>query len=54
MVKKKAKTGRKRLPEEEKVVLVGFYVKNSHIKRVGGMERAREIAKKELETYDWP
>jgi hypothetical protein len=51
MVKKKAKTGRKRLPEEEKVVLVGFYVKNEHIRRVGGMERAREIAKNTVENW---
>lgn len=51
MAKKKNKGGRKPVDPREKVVLVGFYVKNSYVQRVGGMDRAREIAKETIETY---
>lgn len=53
MAKKKSKGGRKPVEPEEKVILVGFYTKTRYVDRVGGMERAREIAKSELENYDW-
>lgn len=49
MAKKKSKGGRKKVDPKEKVVLVGFYVKNRFIEEVGGMETARAIAKASLE-----
>lgn len=52
MAKKKQKGGRKRIDPEEKVILVGFYVKNNYVKRVGGMSRARDIAKESVENYE--
>lgn len=51
MAKKKQKGGRKRIDPKEKVILVGFYVKNNYVQQVGGMDRAREIAKESLENY---
>lgn len=47
---KKPKTGRKRLPEAEKTVLVGFYTKRANVERVGGMQAAREKAKTFIEA----
>lgn len=47
---KKIKTGRKKIDPAEKVILVGFYTKQSNVTRVGGMERAREIAKDSVEN----
>lgn len=46
---KKQKTGRKRLPEAEKTVLVGFYTKKRIINHFGGMAKVREKCKRELE-----
>lgn len=51
MAKKKQKGGRKPVDPKEKVILVGFYVKNNYVQQVGGMERAREIAKESIENF---
>lgn len=50
MAKKKQKSGRKPVKPSEKVILVGFYVKKSVVDSVGGMDRAREIAKTYIES----
>lgn len=42
--------GRKKLPENEKMLLVGFYTKKENVDRVGGLARAREIAKNLIEA----
>lgn len=52
MVKKKQKGGRKPIDPQEKVILVGFYVKRKDVDRVGGIYRARDIAKESIEHYD--
>lgn len=52
MAKKKQKGGRKKIDPKEKVILVGFYVKNAYVERVGGMSRARDIAKDSVEQYN--
>jgi hypothetical protein len=53
MAKKKQKGGRKPIDPKERVILVGFYVKNSFVEQVGGMGRAREIAKESVENYQF-
>jgi hypothetical protein len=50
MAKKKQKGGRKPVKPEEKVILVGFYTKKAFVDNVGGMEKAREIAKHYIEN----
>lgn len=52
MAKKRNKGGRKPVDPEEKVILVGFYVKQKFVTKIGGMDRAREYAKAELETFE--
>ena len=52
MAKKKSKSGRRPVEPEEKVILVGFYIKQKFVTRVGGISRAREIAANQLEHYD--
>lgn len=52
MAKKKAKTGRKKLPPSEKTVLVGFYTKQRNVDGVGGIESARHLAKEHIETLN--
>lgn len=47
---KKIKTGRKKVEPQEKVILVGFYTKRKFIEKVGGMEKARQMAKDFIET----
>lgn len=47
---RKAKTGRKRLPEAEKTVSVVFYTKRAHVEMAGGMQAAREKAKAFIES----
>lgn len=49
MAKKKAKTGRKRIPDSEKTVLVGFYTKQTVIDHFGGLHMIREMAKRYVE-----
>lgn len=51
MARKKQKGGRKPVDPKEKVILVGFYVKNKYVLQAGGMDRAREIAKESIEKY---
>ena len=51
MAKKKQKGGRKPVDPEEKIILVGFYIKNKLVKQVGGMEMARIIAKESIENH---
>lgn len=51
MAKKKSKSGRKPVEPEEKVILVGFYIKRKYVDKVGGIERAREIAADTVENY---
>lgn len=41
--------GRKKVDPKEKVVLVGFYIKNRFIEEIGGMENARVFAKASIE-----
>jgi hypothetical protein len=48
---KKIKTGRKKVDPAEKVILVGFYTKQKVVNQIGGMERAREIAKNTVESW---
>lgn len=44
-------SGRKPITNpEEKVIQLNFYVKSKYIELVGGMERAREIAKSAIEN----
>ncbi len=50
MAKKKQKSGRKPINDQEKVVLVGFYVKRYIIDALGGMDKVRELSKYEVET----
>lgn len=50
MAKKKAKTGRKRIPDSEKTVLVGFYTKQTVIDKFGGMYEIRMQAKNHVES----
>lgn len=52
MAKKKQKSGRKPVDPEEKIILVGFYIARKFVDRVGGISRAREIARKQVEHYD--
>ncbi len=49
MAKKKQKCGRKKVDPKEKVILVGFYTKQSVIDAVGGMDQARVHAKVHIE-----
>lgn len=49
MAKKKIKTGRKKLPQAEKTILVGFYTKQKNVDGVGGIENARYLAKEHIE-----
>lgn len=48
---KKIKQGRKKVEPSEKVILVGFYTKRKFVDKVGGMDKAREIAKDSIETH---
>lgn len=48
--KVKDNRGRKPIPNAEKVVQVNFYTKRSVIDNLGGMERARNLAKIHLEN----
>ncbi len=50
MAKKKNKGGRNPVKPSEKVILVGFYTKQSNIDDVGGMIEARKMAKNHLEA----
>lgn len=50
MVAIKEKRGRKPIAPEERVIQVNFYTKQSFITNVGGIEKAREIVKKHLES----
>lgn len=52
MAKKKQKSGRKPVSPEEKVILVGFYIKRKFVEGVGGISKAREIAYDAVTTYD--
>lgn len=49
MAKRKQKTGRKPIEPSKRVVLVGFYVQQSIIDLLGGMEKTREMAKQHIE-----
>lgn len=49
MPKKKETRGRKPVPDAEKTIQVQTYIKNKVIDGVGGIERAREIAKAAIE-----
>lgn len=49
MAKKKETRGRKPVPELEKTIQVQTYVKTKYIQGIGGIERAREIAKSAIE-----
>lgn len=49
MVKKKSNSGRNPVIPSEKVILVGFYTKKRIVDSVGGMEAAREMAKRFVE-----
>lgn len=49
MAKKKLKVGRKRLPDDEKTVLVGFYTKAKVVKAFGGLTNIREFSKQHAE-----
>lgn len=50
MAKKKKSGGRKPVKPSEKVILVGFYTKRYIVESLGGMDRAREIAKEMIEA----
>lgn len=52
MPKKKNNSGRKKLPASEKAILVGFYTKKRNVDRIGGLQRAREHARKFIETME--
>jgi len=52
MAKKKSKTGRKKLPQSEKTILVGFYTKQKNVDTVGGIENARFLAKEHIEKLN--
>jgi excinuclease UvrABC nuclease subunit len=45
-------SGRKPVSPEEKVILVGFYIKRKIVESVGGISKAREIAHQAVATYD--
>jgi hypothetical protein len=47
---KKIKTGRKKIPDREKMVLVGFYIKNKVIESFGGINEVRVQAKGHIES----
>lgn len=47
-----ANSGRKKLPEHEKMTMVGFYTKQENVDRVGGLQKAREAAKQYIETME--
>lgn len=49
MAKRKQKSGRKPVDPSKRVVMVGFYVQQSIIDLLGGMEKTREIAKSHVE-----
>lgn len=44
MAKKKQKGGRKPIDPDEKVILVGFYIKRKFVENIGGMDNARIVA----------
>lgn len=49
MAKKKSTVGRKPLKPSERVVLVGFYIKQHIIDALGGKEAVRDISKNKVE-----
>lgn len=49
-MKKKQKTGRKPVEPSEKVILVGFYVRQKVVDANGGMDKLREKCKNAAET----
>ena len=52
MTKKKSSAGRKPVQDQERKILVGFYIQQKFVDRVGGLPEARRIAAHQLETYD--
>jgi hypothetical protein len=54
MAKKKNNGGRKPLKPSERAILVGFYIKSADVDFIGGIEKAREIAKVAVQSavYD--
>jgi len=52
MAKRKGKGGRKPVEPEEKVIQVNFYTKTKYVQSIGGMDRAREFVKNQLETFE--
>jgi len=48
---KKQKTGRKSVPDAEKVILVGFYTKQKNVDNLGGLPATREKCKEWVENY---
>lgn len=49
---KKMKPGRKRLPDEYKAILVGFYVKKALVTSRGGLQKVRESCKDFVENRE--
>lgn len=50
MAKKKQKGGRKPVDPQEKVILVGFYIKKNFVDLAGGMDTVRGLAKEYIES----
>ena len=48
---KRQKTGRKSVPDAEKVILVGFYTKQKNVDNLGGLPATREKCKEWVENY---